>query len=182
LKILGAIAFFGVVSISQATTLTYTCSPAPVTYSGQTGGGSISCTSAGLPGGATINSVTLDSVIDTVYDGFDPGLATVSATYSFSGPGALATSGSVNPTVKGESKSATVACPAQACIDALGGIVNLTTAYTGTNSALTAATFNARIIVDYTEAPPAQAPEPSSFIMLGSALTGLGIFARRRKA
>jgi PEP-CTERM motif len=45
---------------------------------------------------------------------------------------------------------------------------------------------SARVLVSYEVAPvpppPTGTPEPSTFVLLGSALTGLGVSARRRKA
>jgi hypothetical protein len=202
-KIFAASLFLGLASMSQAATITFNCSPSPSTFNGPanvapgpaTGGGNEVCTGSIAPG-STINSVTLNWGIDSSYDRFNAGFGSDIVTFSFTGPGTLA---SGNGTVNSFSAANTgansansgssgnggpVVCSNAACVAAaLAGSITIVDAYASTqgNTALSSITFSKQIIVDYT-APVTGTPEPSTFVMLGTALTALGAIARRRKA
>ena len=164
-------------SMAQASTATANCVPAPVTYVGQNGGGTEVCTFSALPVGSVINWVKLDTVFDAVYDGFSTGLATNVATYSLTGPGSLGTSGTATFAGGTDSKSTPQLSCAQVgtICSTIGTSFNVLDVYTSTNAALTAATFNKRVTLDY--APGV--PEPSTYAMMGLGL--VGFFMARRK-
>ena len=203
MRILSLVALFSLASISQATTITFSCTPSPGTFNGPSnnvpGPGSNSgdeiCTGS-IQAGSTINSVTLNWGIDSSYDRFNAGFATDVITFSFTGPGGLISGvGTVNSfsgantgsnaanSGSSGSGSVTVLCADAACAAAAAGTITITDAFSSTagNTALSSIVFSKQLIVDFT-APIVGTPEPSTFIMLGTALTALGAFARRRKA
>jgi PEP-CTERM motif len=63
-----------------------------------------------------------------------------------------------------------------------GGGFTPTISWTGASNNVDSANARLTYTITYDDAAPPTVPEPSTFLMLGSALTGLGVYARRRKA
>jgi hypothetical protein len=178
-KILALATFAAAMSLTSASaaTIISSCVPAPQTLVGVSNSGTENCTIGALPGGATVNSITLQTTFDGVYDGF---LTGGSISYTFNGPGTLDTAGTVIQGGPQDNKS-TSACDAACSAAVLSGAFTVIDSYTGNGAAVTGATFNKRVTIDYT-IQQTGVPEPSTFMMLGTALTALGAIARRRKA
>lgn len=172
-KIFVASVFLGLASMAQAATIVSACIPAPATYIGVSGGGTENCTIGTAPGGSTINSVTYAATFDGVYDGF---LTGGSITYTLTGPGGQVLGSSV--VQGGPQSNVSAACNAACLADIADGAFTVIDAFTGNGAAVTGATFNKRVTIDYT--PQGTVPEPSTYAMMAVGL--VGFYMVRRKA
>jgi hypothetical protein len=174
LKLFAAIAFFGVVSASQATTLDLSCTLNGNQLVGTSGSQTEVCDTSALVG-QTINSITVNYQFTLQVAPFQPG----SANFSFDGPGGADYSGTVVGSGTSPVGSINVSAAEFGLWNA-GSSISVVDSYTGT-SFVQSGSFGKQITVDFSAPVTGQTPEPSTFIMLGSALTALGAMARRRK-
>lgn len=176
---------------ASAATITWNC---PTTGSlqglaGQSASNTaiVSCTTvdAAAPGGSTFSSVQLNFALDFTFNSFDAG--TKSTIWALNPPGTgLDASGiivnSANRPVTGS--TASVLAADLALYSGLGtGPVNFpagSISYVGASTAVTGGTADMQIILTYTTATGG-VPEPSTFALLGSALVGIGLIARRKR-